>query len=135
MIKQFCFKQFNLALVICLQTVLFEPYIYIRCYNSGLEMIRVCDGNEEVLCISQSSSITRASSSDCLMSYIGHSLGVDVCRDAFNVFYTPSRQGCYTSDQCNQTSLMQLYSDTYKKKTVCLIILTWFRQQKALAFT
>ena len=30
------------------------------------------DGNEAVLCIPQSSSITGASSSDCLMSYPGH---------------------------------------------------------------
>ena len=33
------------------------------------------DGNEEVLCIPQSSSITRASPSNCLVSYPGHSLG------------------------------------------------------------
>ena len=31
------------------------------------------DGNEGVLCISQSSSITGTSSSDCLESYLGHS--------------------------------------------------------------
>ena len=33
------------------------------------------DGNEEVLCIPQSSSITVASPSYCLVSYPGHSLG------------------------------------------------------------
>ena len=33
-----------------------------------------CDGNEEVLCIPQSFCITGASSSDCLVSYPGHSL-------------------------------------------------------------
>ena len=33
------------------------------------------DSNEEVLCIPQSSSITEASLSDCLVSYQGHSLG------------------------------------------------------------
>ena len=33
------------------------------------------DGNKGVLCISQSSSITGASSSDCLVSYPGHLLG------------------------------------------------------------
>ena len=32
------------------------------------------DGNERVLRISQSSSITEASPSDCLVSYAGHSL-------------------------------------------------------------
>ena len=33
------------------------------------------NGNERVLCIPQSSSITEASPSDCLMSYLGHLLG------------------------------------------------------------
>ena len=33
------------------------------------------DGNEEVLCIPQSSSITEASPSDCLVSYTGHLFG------------------------------------------------------------
>ena len=33
------------------------------------------DGNEDVLCIPLSSSITGTSSSDCLVSYPGHSLG------------------------------------------------------------
>ena len=34
------------------------------------------DGNEGVLCIPQSSNITGASPSDCLVSYQGHMLGV-----------------------------------------------------------
>ena len=34
------------------------------------------NGNEEVLCIPQSSSIIRASPSDCLVSYQGHSWGM-----------------------------------------------------------
>ena len=33
------------------------------------------DGNEEALCIPQSSSVSEASPSDCLVSYPGHSLG------------------------------------------------------------
>ena len=48
------------------------------------------DGNEWVLRIPQSSSITGTSSSDCS----GHSLGVGVlplCREAIGVFYSPSR--------------------------------------------
>ena len=32
------------------------------------------DGNKEVFCFPQSFSITGASSSDCLVSYLGHSL-------------------------------------------------------------
>ena len=51
------------------------------------------NGNERVLCIPQSSSITRASPSDCLMLYPGHSLGgvLPICRDALSVFYSPDR--------------------------------------------
>ena len=51
------------------------------------------DGNEEVLRIPQSSSITGTSPSDCLVSYPGHSLGEGVsplCRGAVGVFYCPS---------------------------------------------
>ena len=33
------------------------------------------EGNEGVLCIPQSSNITGASPSDCLVLYLGHSLG------------------------------------------------------------
>ena len=56
------------------------------------------DGNEGVLCIPQSSSITETSLSDCLVSYPGHSLGVVVvvlllCREAVGEFYSPSWLG------------------------------------------
>ena len=47
------------------------------------------DGNEEVLHVPQRSSITGTSSSDCLMSYTGHSLArgnLLLCRDAVGVF-------------------------------------------------
>ena len=52
------------------------------------------DGNEEVLSIPQSSSITETSPSDCLVSYPGHLLGVlPLRRSAVGVFYSPRRQG------------------------------------------
>ena len=55
------------------------------------------NGNEEVLHIPQSSSITGASPSDCLMSYPRHLLAagevLPLCRDAVGVFYSPRRQG------------------------------------------
>ena len=49
------------------------------------------NGNEEVLHIPQSSSITRASPSGCLVSYLGHLLvGVlPLCKDEVSVFYSP----------------------------------------------
>ena len=49
--------------------------------------------NEGILCILQSSSITGASPSYCLVSYPGHSLSQGVspfCIDAVSVFYCPS---------------------------------------------
>ena len=63
------------------------------------------DGNEEVLNIPQSSSITGSSPSDCLVSYPGHSLqGVlPLCRDAVGVF-------------CNPSQLDQINRSVYKKK-------------------
>ena len=54
------------------------------------------DGNEGVLRIPQSSSITGTSLSDCLVSYPEHLLeeGVlSLCREAVGVFYSPSRLG------------------------------------------
>ena len=53
------------------------------------------NGNERVLCIPQSSSITGTSPSDCFVSYTGHSLGgiLPFCRGALGVFYSPSRLG------------------------------------------
>ena len=52
-------------------------------------------GNKRVFCIPQSSGITRASLSDCLVSYPGHSLGkiLPLCRDAVCVFFSPSWLG------------------------------------------
>ena len=54
------------------------------------------DGNEEVLCIPQTFSITGASASDGLVSCPGHLFGEEVlpvCRDAVGVFYSPSWLG------------------------------------------
>ena len=54
------------------------------------------NGNEEVLCIPQCSSVTDASPSDCLMSYQGHSLGggLPLCKDTVGVFYSTHWLGC-----------------------------------------
>ena len=52
------------------------------------------NGNEGVLHIPQSSSITGTSPSYCLVSYSGHSGGgLPLCRDAVSVLYSPSRLG------------------------------------------
>ena len=52
------------------------------------------DGNEGVLCIPQSSSITGTSPSDCFVSYLGKSWWVEVlllCREGVGVFYSHSQ--------------------------------------------
>ena len=55
------------------------------------------NGNEGVLYIPQSSSITGTSLSNCLVSYPGHTLGVlHLCRDAICVFYNLSA-GAYNT--------------------------------------
>ena len=55
------------------------------------------NGNEGVLCIPQSSSITGTSPSDCLVSYPGNLLGwggvLPFCKSAVGVFYSPIRLG------------------------------------------
>ena len=53
------------------------------------------DGNERLLRIPQSSSITETSPSDCLVSYLGHSLEglLLLHREAVGIFYSPSRLG------------------------------------------
>ena len=51
----------------------------------------VSDDNEEVLRFPQSSSITGALPSDCLMSYPEHTLtGLPLCRNAVGVLYSPA---------------------------------------------
>ena len=52
--------------------------------------------NEGMVCIPQSPGITENSPSDCLVSYLGHSLVWEVmplCREAVSVLYSPSRLG------------------------------------------
>ena len=52
------------------------------------------NGNEEVLRIPQSSSITGSLLSDCLVSYPGHWMGViPLCRGAVRVFNNPQQTG------------------------------------------
>ena len=53
------------------------------------------NGKKGVLRTPQSSSIAGTSPSDCLVSYLGHSLGgvLPLCREAVGVFYSPSRLG------------------------------------------
>ena len=57
------------------------------------------NGNEGVLCIPQSSSITGISPSDRLASYQGHLWGVLLlCRGSVGVFYSRSRLGHWPNE-------------------------------------
>ena len=76
------------------------------------------DGNEEVLCILQSSSITGASPSDCLGSYRGHSLG-NLRREAVGVFCSPSWLDGFA--QCYKFSGSQPLCQQHRSGWVCLI--------------
>ena len=81
----FLFQAFQFCQTVLFQTIQFSismqlSFIYpierslsgaISSGRSGLES----DGNEEVFCIPQSSSITGTSLSDCLVSYPGYSFG------------------------------------------------------------
>ena len=103
--SQFLFTQLNVKTVLLLtiqfsistqfkcQTVFFDPWIGSPAGATTLgHSIPGSDGNEGVLCIPQSSSITGTSPSDCLVSYPGHFLmGIlPLCRGAVCVFYSPS---------------------------------------------
>ena len=71
-VKTINFKQFSLA---CLQFSSIWPIdrTLLGATNPG-QSGPGNDGNEGVLCNRESSSITEASPSDCLVSYPGHSL-------------------------------------------------------------
>ena len=90
MIKQFHFKQFNVAYVICLHSVELSnssiwPIDRILSGTTPRESRPENDGNERVLRIPQRFSITGASQPDRFVSYIGHIL---LYRDAVGVFYS-----------------------------------------------
>ena len=82
--RSFIHAQLNVKTVL-FQTIQFficTEFIYIRPKDRTLSGATTpgqsgprSDGDKEVLCILQSSCITEASPSDCLVSYLGHSLG------------------------------------------------------------
>ena len=111
MLKQFYFKQFTLALVrsLHIKTFLFQTFQFSTHFSSIWPKDRTLSGtttpsqsgpgsdcNEKVLRFPQSSSITGASPSDRLVSYLGHSLWggfLSICRDSVSVFYSPNWLG------------------------------------------
>ena len=69
------------------------------------------NGNEGVLRIPQNSSITEASPSDCLVSYLGHLLGVLLLsRDAAGVFYRPNWLGQPRWGSLNPSAVSVFYN-------------------------
>ena len=90
------------------QTVLFDPS---GATTPGLSEPRSY-GNEGVLNIPQSSSITGAISSDCLVSYLGNLYGKVLLlrRDAVGVFYSPSRLGFSFGESYISAEMQSVYS-------------------------
>ena len=99
MSKQLYFEQFSLAYVYSLnvKTVLLQAIQFsISTQFSSIWPIKsgpLRDGNEWVLRIPQSSSITGTSPSDCLVSYPGHLLEWGSYPTAVGVFNGPDRLG------------------------------------------
>ena len=77
MIKQFYFKQFQFVCHLFIHRLNVKQLIWHidRTLSDAIPLVQSAS-NEEILRIPQCSSINRASSSDCLMSGPGHSLGV-----------------------------------------------------------
>ena len=87
------------------QTVLFQAIQFSRsplfAYSLNIKQFYLTkrgpesNGNEGVLCIPQSSSITEASPTDCSVSYPGLSLGdvLPLCRNTVGVYYGPNQLG------------------------------------------
>ena len=78
------------------------------------------NGNEGVLYIPQSPSISRNSPSDCLVSYPGHLFGggevLPLCREAVGVFYSPSWLSKLSSCGCVNSTVWMHNMETYKKQ-------------------
>ena len=96
--KTFLFQAIQFSQAFFIQTLQFSISMRLVLFNqSGAtnpsQSGPGSNGNEGVLCIPQSSSITGASPSDRLALYWGHSLGwvLPLCRGVFGVFYSPSR--------------------------------------------
>ena len=91
-----CIKENSVTLCNCGMCFLFDPYVGpYQVLPLRTKSRPGSNGNEGVLQISKSFRITGVSSSDCLMPYPRHSLGISLllCRDAVSVFYSPSRPG------------------------------------------
>ena len=71
------------------------------------------NGNKRVHSISKSSSITGASPSACLVSYLGPLLGggLPLCRDAVGVFFSPSWLGWFNWSRKSQWCLVSNIRD------------------------
>ena len=68
----------------------------IRCYHSGARVDLEAMAMSEFSAFPKAPAITGTLLSDCLVSYVGYSLGggiLPLCREVVGVFYCPSQQG------------------------------------------
>ena len=114
MIKEFYFKQFSVALVICLHSFLVSNssiWSIDRTLSGATTLGQSGPGsnvNEVVLHIPQSSSIIGSSPSDCLVLYPGHLLvgSLLLCRDAISVLNRCSWLGF---EQVDGVDILSIY--------------------------
>ena len=102
-VKQFYFKQFNLAQVLFYTAEMLNSTILpidktLSGSTTPTSVDPESDGNEGVLCIPQSFSITGAWPSDCLMSYQEIRFLL-LCWDIVGVFYTPRLMVFYFKEE------------------------------------
>ena len=86
------------------------------------------NGNEVVLSIPQSSSITGTSPTNYLISYPGHSLEevLPLCRSAVGVFYSPCRLGNIRKGILENFYCLSLFSSRVFPSSRCLFFFLFF---------
>ena len=101
MIKQFNFKQFNLAChLFALSLNVKQFYRTLTGATTPGQSGPRGNGNEGTLNIPQNSSITRASPSDCLVSYPGHAL--------WESYLSADMQSVYSTSPANWANICML---------------------------
>ena len=118
MIKIFLFQAIQSCQTVLIQTIQFSRRMQLVLFNPYIGLLSGSDGNEGVLCITQSSSIIGTSSSDCLVPYLGHSLGgslIPLQRDSRCILQPqPTGQSYFWRGQ-----MIIKFTKTKSKKAAC----------------
>ena len=100
-------------------SLIVNPFYLTNREDPVIEDLRVM-AKKGVLCIPQSSSITRDSSSYCLVSHLAHLRGEvwPLCRDAVGVFFSHCQLGWYSSERGKEWVVL------------CISATCWFLKEK-----